>query len=152
MGEAESTASPNWKAALMPDQLRDDMREERKASGIPWTRFAREAGFDAAHLRSVENGRRSVTAAVAAAYDQVLGTGDRFATALQERTALGRGALPWDQAGTMATFTRLLDGSSVVGRGFLTDRGRTVRLSRHVVQRRVRRQAPSWYRGVPRRP
>lgn len=68
----------------MSDQLRDDMREARRASGMVWAKFAREVGFGEAYLRNVENGNRSVTVAVAAAYDRVLKTGGAFAAALHE--------------------------------------------------------------------
>lgn len=104
----------------MPDQLRDDMREARRASGMVWARFAREAGFGEAYLRNVENGNRSVTAGVAAAYDRVLQTGGAFAAALQEPASTAAKAVPWDLPGSLTVLTDLLKGSSVDRRGFLS--------------------------------
>ncbi|WP_129838028.1 helix-turn-helix transcriptional regulator [Streptomyces sp. RFCAC02] len=104
----------------MPEQLRDDMREARRASGMVWARFAREAGFGEAYLRNVENGNRSVTAGVAAAYDRVLRTGGTFAAALHGSGAPGATDMPWDQPGSLTVLTDLLKGSSVDRRGFLS--------------------------------
>ncbi|MFE5326214.1 helix-turn-helix domain-containing protein [Embleya sp. NPDC056575] len=104
----------------MPEQLRDAMREARRASGMVWARLAREAGFGEAYLRNVENGNRSVTAAVAAAYDRVLRTGGTFAAALHETgSTIGRD-VPWDRPESLAVLAELLNGSSVDRRGFLT--------------------------------
>jgi tetratricopeptide (TPR) repeat protein len=103
----------------MPDQLRGDMREARRASGMVWARFAREAGFGEAYLRNVENGNRSVTAGVAAAYDRVLHTGGAFTTALHDTGPTGANDAPWDKPGSLAVLTDLLKGSSVDRRGFL---------------------------------
>jgi len=94
------------------------MRERRKASGMPWARFAREAGFSEAYLRNVENGNRSITPEVAASYDRVLGTGGEFAAG---RAATGGADGPWDREGGTAVLTELVNGSSVVDRrSFLT--------------------------------
>jgi hypothetical protein len=84
-----------------------------------WARFAREAGFGEAYLRNVENGNRSVTADVAAAYDRVLRTDGRFASTVAARSLLTKD-VPWDQEGTLAVFTELVDGSGVDRRGFIT--------------------------------
>ncbi|MFE4666253.1 helix-turn-helix domain-containing protein [Streptomyces sp. NPDC056716] len=94
------------------------MREARRASGMVWARFAREAGFGEAYLRNVENGNRSVTAAVAAAYDRVLHTGDVFMAALHETGSVTD--LPWDRPGSLAVLTGLLEGNSVDRRGILS--------------------------------
>jgi tetratricopeptide (TPR) repeat protein len=102
----------------MHDQLRQDMREARRASGMVWARFAREAGFGVAYLRNVENGNRSVTAGVAASYDRVLGTGGAFVAALRERGSSGDA--PWDRPGSLMVLTGLLKGSSVDRRGVLS--------------------------------
>lgn len=104
----------------MSDQLRDHMREARRASGVVWARFAREAGFGEAYLRNVENGNRSVTPAVAAAYDRVLKTGGAFTAALHETGSTAATAVPWDQPGSLTVLTDLLKGSSVDRRGFLS--------------------------------
>jgi hypothetical protein len=102
----------------MSNQLRDDMREARRASGMVWARFAREAGYGEAHLRNVENGNRSVTADVAAAYDRVLRTGGEFAGRLAGSPATG-GSAPWTADETLSVLTDLVDGSGVDRRGFL---------------------------------
>ncbi|CAM5274171.1 helix-turn-helix transcriptional regulator (plasmid) [Streptomyces viridifaciens] len=103
----------------MANQLRDDMREARRASGMVWAKFAREAGYGEAHLRNVENGNRSVTADVAAAYDRVLRTGGEFAGRLAAASATG-GSAPWTTDETLSVLTDLVDGSGVDRRGFLT--------------------------------
>jgi hypothetical protein len=85
-----------------------------------WARFAREAGFGEAYLRNVENGNRSVTAGVAAAYDRVLHTGGAFVATLHETgLAIGKD-VPWDQPGNLTVLADLLEGSSVDRRGFLS--------------------------------
>ncbi|WP_161365246.1 helix-turn-helix transcriptional regulator [Streptomyces sp. SID3343] len=104
----------------MPDQLRDEMRKARKASGMVWARLAREAGFGEAYLRNVENGNRSVTVAVATAYDRVLRTGGTFAAALHETGSTIDKNVPWDQPGGLTVLAELLNGSSVDRRGFLS--------------------------------
>jgi transcriptional regulator with XRE-family HTH domain len=43
------------------DSLGSALREARRNSGLSFRRFARQAGFSESHLRSVENGHRSVT-------------------------------------------------------------------------------------------
>jgi hypothetical protein len=104
----------------MSGQLRDDMREARRASGMVWARFAREAGFGEAYLRNVENGNRSVTAGVAAAYDRVLHTGGVFAAALRDTGSAVPKDVPWDQPGSLTVLADLLKGSRVDRRGFLS--------------------------------
>lgn len=106
--------------SAMPYQLRDDMREARRASGMVWARFAREAGFGEAYLRNVENGNRSVTAGVAAAYDRVLQTGGAFAAALHDTGSTATKDEPWDPPGSLTVLTDLLKGSSVDRRGVLS--------------------------------
>ncbi|GAA1899487.1 hypothetical protein GCM10009716_06640 [Streptomyces sodiiphilus] len=103
----------------MPDRLRDDMREARRSSRMVWASFAREAGFGEAYLRNVENGNRSVTEQVAAAYDRVLDTGGRFVSALASPSRCTPGAT-WNPSETMAALTELVKGSSVDRRGFLS--------------------------------
>ncbi|MFF2073162.1 helix-turn-helix domain-containing protein [Kitasatospora sp. NPDC058162] len=101
----------------MPDQLRHDMRQARRASGTGWTEFARVSGFGVAYLRNVENGNRRVTESVAAAYDRVLDTGGRFAAALADA---GPVDVSWNRAGaTLAVLTSLMEGRRVDRRGFL---------------------------------
>ncbi|WP_181785326.1 helix-turn-helix domain-containing protein [Streptomyces phytophilus] len=97
----------------MPDQLRNDMRQARRASGVAWARFAREAGFGESYLRNVENGNRSVTSGVAAAYDRVLRTGGAFAKALEETGSTAAGSVPWDPPESPTVLAGLLNGSSV---------------------------------------
>lgn len=104
----------------MSDQLRHDMREARRASGMVWAKFAREAGFGEAYLRNVENGNRSVTADVAAAYDRVLQTGGAFTGTRATTTSVIMKNVPWTQDGTLTVLTELVDGSGVDRRGFLT--------------------------------
>ncbi|PKV82676.1 hypothetical protein BX283_0121 [Streptomyces sp. TLI_146] len=104
----------------MVSQLRGDMRNARRASGMVWARFAREAGFGEAYLRNVENGNRSVTAEVAAAYDRVLQTGGAFVASLQETGSTSGRHAPWDQSGSLAVFDSLLNGSGVDRRGLLS--------------------------------
>ena len=104
----------------MSDQLRNEMRDRRKASGMVWARFAREAGFGAAYLRNVENGNRSITVGVAAAYDRVLLTGGTFVAALNSTGVADARHTPWDRDGGIAVLTELLDGSTVDRRSFLT--------------------------------
>ena len=57
-----------------PDSLGQALREARRNSGLSFRRFAQQAGFSESHPRSVENGRREVTADIAEAYDRVLVT------------------------------------------------------------------------------
>ncbi|WP_172387953.1 helix-turn-helix transcriptional regulator [Streptomyces sp. MNP-20] len=104
----------------MVHQLRDDMREARRASGMAWARFAHEAGFGEAYLRNVENGNRSVTAGVAASYDRVLRTGGTFTKALSAFGAPGASSEPWGPSESLGVLTGLLKGSSVDRRGFLS--------------------------------
>jgi tetratricopeptide (TPR) repeat protein len=96
------------------------MRQARRASGTTWTRFAREAGFGEAYLRNVENGNRSVTFGVAAAYDRVLHTGGTFTAALHDTGSTAAKGAPWDQPGSLTVLADLLKGSSVDRRGFLS--------------------------------
>ncbi|WP_037599498.1 helix-turn-helix domain-containing protein [Streptacidiphilus rugosus] len=102
----------------MTSQLNEDLREARRSSGLPWARFAREAGYAPSHLLNVENGSRRLTPEIAAAYDRVLGTA--FAAALQDAGTAAAGSTPWDTAGNLRVFAELADGSSVDRRGFLT--------------------------------
>ncbi|MCM2392016.1 transcriptional regulator [Streptomyces albipurpureus] len=103
----------------MSDQLRNDMRQERRASAMGWKQFAREAGFGEAYLRNVENGNRAVTHGVANAYDRVLKTGGAFTGVLEDMPAMATGA-PWDQPRSLTVLTGLLKGSSVDRRGVLS--------------------------------
>ncbi|MGW6454363.1 helix-turn-helix domain-containing protein [Streptomyces sp. NPDC055078] len=104
----------------MPHQLRDDMRQARRASGITWARFAGEAGFGEAYLRNVENGNRSVTVGVAAAYDRVLHTGGAFAAALHATGPAPTKDGSWGQPGSLTVLAGLLRGSSVDRRSVLS--------------------------------
>ncbi|MBQ1082440.1 helix-turn-helix transcriptional regulator [Nocardiopsis sp. B62] len=103
----------------MSDRLRDEMRQERRASGLVWARFAREAGFSATYLRNIENGNRALTPEVARAYDGVLSTGGRFTRALHDPTP-GTCGLVWERPESMAVLTGLLKGGHVDRREPLT--------------------------------
>ena len=113
----------------MPDSLGHALREARRSSGLSFGRFALQAGFSESHLRSVENGHRSVTADVAAAYDRILATGGAFASALARTRdpggpVPGAGApVPWDQSGTLAVLAGLTSGGSVDRRMFVAASG-----------------------------
>jgi tetratricopeptide (TPR) repeat protein len=114
------------------DTLRFALREARQASGVPFRKFAGQAGFSESHLRSVENGHRAVTGDVAAAYDRVLDTGGAFALALEQAAvpAAGAGtALAWDQAGTLAVLSGLASGGDVERRSFVTASGITLTMA-----------------------
>ncbi|MFJ7419712.1 helix-turn-helix domain-containing protein [Streptomyces uncialis] len=104
----------------MSHRLRDDMREARRLSGLVWARFARQTGFGEAYLRNVENGNRSVTDGVAAAYDRVLQTGGTFAAALRDYGSVAVKDAPWEQSGCLTTLVDLLNGSSVDRRRVLS--------------------------------
>lgn len=77
----------------MADDLREAMRQARRASGLPFKTFARVAGFSESHLRSVENGTRALSIDIAAGYDKALGTGDTFAREFGEDDVNRRGFL-----------------------------------------------------------
>lgn len=116
----------------MADTLRHALRQARQASGLPFRKFAGQAGFSESHLRSVENGHRAVTGDVAAAYDRVLDTGGAFALALEQAVgpAAGAGtALAWDQAGTLAVLSGLASGGDVERRSFVTASGITLTMA-----------------------
>ena len=68
----------------MIDDLGKDLRNERRASGHSFAAFAKLAGFSESHLRSAENGTRSITPEIATAYDRILGTGGRFLQHLKQ--------------------------------------------------------------------
>lgn len=113
----------------MPDSLGQALREARRNSGLSFRRFAQQAGYSESHLRSVENGHRTVTSDIAAAYDRVLATGSEFASALA--CTRDPGAAPygtetsvaWDQPGTLAVLTGLTSGGGVNRRRFVTASG-----------------------------
>lgn len=107
------------------------LREARKRSGMPFATFARLAGFSESHLRSVENGHRAVTDAVACAYDTVLRTGGAFQAIAgnavpqgQDQYSLAR--LPWDRTGTLSAISRVLSRSDVDRRVFVIASGATL--------------------------
>ena len=104
----------------MSDRIRDDMRQARRASGMVWARFARAAGFGEAYLRNVENGNRSLTRAVVAAYDRVLGTDGAFTAALREVASTQSVQDPWEQSQSLAVLTELVGGGHVDRRSFLS--------------------------------
>lgn len=108
----------------MRDELAEAMREARKCSGLPFLVFAKRAGFSGSHLRSVENGHRAVTLAVAQAYDRVLVTGGRFTAAftrsLETAAEDEAAAVPWDQPGTLSAMTGLVNGGGVDRRAFVS--------------------------------
>jgi transcriptional regulator with XRE-family HTH domain/tetratricopeptide (TPR) repeat protein len=97
--------------------LRDDLRQARRATGMTFTKFAALSGFSVPYLRNVENGNRAVTADVAAAYDRITDSDGVFAAVVA-----GMGALtsePWDQDGTLTALTYLANGESVDRRSFV---------------------------------
>lgn len=101
----------------MEGDLRDDLRQARRATGMTFAKFAALAGFSVPYLRNVENGNRTVTADVAAAYDRLTGSGGAFAAAVT-----GLGAItpePWDRDGTLTALTHLANGESVDRRSFV---------------------------------
>ena len=137
----------------MPDSLGQALREARRNSGLSFRRFARQAGFSESHLRSVENGHRSVTGDIAAAYDRVLATGGEFAAAAAARTrdpgapAPGpRTPVPWDQPGTLAVLTGLTSGGEVDRRRCVTASGAALT----VLAARWRRAGCTVHRPSPR--
>ena len=113
----------------MPDSLGPALREARRNFGLSFRRFARQAGFSESHLRSIENGHRSVTDDIAAAYDRVLATGGEFASAAARTRDPGAPApgpqapVPWDQPGTLAVLTGLTSGGEVDRRRFVAASG-----------------------------
>lgn len=109
-------------------RLARDLRAARRRSGLTFRSFAQRAGFSESHLRSVENGHRALTGQVAAAYDQVLGTGGVFLAAVQEadRGMARTRYLPpvlWDHAGALSAMTRLLGGGGLDRREFVAVSG-----------------------------
>ena len=115
-----ATDSPPIQAGVLPvtDDLGAALREARKSSGLPFSRFARLAGFSESHLRNIENGHRPPNLPVVQAYDRVLVTGGRFAVAFALTCAVpgpdGDLGVPWDQGGTLSAMTGLLNGGGVV--------------------------------------
>jgi tetratricopeptide (TPR) repeat protein/transcriptional regulator with XRE-family HTH domain len=103
------------------NDLGDALREARRASGIKWEVFALRAGYSVSHLRSVENGLRSVTSDVAAAYDRVLRTGGAFYASSVAAIDDAHSALSdrWDQDGTLAVLGVLLDRGDMDRRAFV---------------------------------
>jgi transcriptional regulator with XRE-family HTH domain len=109
------------------------LREARKRSGMPFSRFARLAGFSESHLRSVENGHRAVTDAVARAYDAVLGTGAAFQAMAGRGTAMPQdqeqyslAPLAWDRTGTLSAISRVLSRSDLDRRAFVIASGAAI--------------------------
>ena len=116
----------------MADTLRHALREARQAAGLPFRKFAAQAGFSESYLRSVENGNRAVTGDVAAAYDRVLETGGAFGLAFEQAAGPAPGAgtpLAWDQAGTLAVLSGLASGGDVERRSFVTTSGITLTMA-----------------------
>lgn len=113
----------------MPDSLGQALREARRNSGLSFRGFARQAGYSESHLRSVENGHRSVTSDIAVAYDRVLATGGEFASAVARTRdpgaviSGGETSVPWDQSGTLSVLTGLTSGGGVNRRRFVTASG-----------------------------
>jgi tetratricopeptide (TPR) repeat protein len=109
-------------------KLAQELRAARRRSGVTFAAFARRAGFSESHLRSVENGHRALTDQVAAAYDQVLGTGGVFLAAIQDdgpEHAQVRypSPVPWDPVGTLSAMTGLVNGDPMDRRQFITVSG-----------------------------
>ena len=106
------------------NSLGHSLRQARKNSGLTFARFALLAGFSESHLRSVENGHRSITADVARAYDRVLGTGGTFAVAVPGSPhATISEPLPWDQPGALSAMSGLVKDESVNRRSFVMGSG-----------------------------
>ena len=101
----------------MTGDLRDDLRRARRATDVTFAKFAALAGFSVPYLRNVENGTRTVTAEVAAAYDRVCDTGGVFAAAVAGMDAIT--AQPWNQAGALTALTDLANGEGVDRRSFV---------------------------------
>lgn len=83
--------------------------------------FAQITGYSESHLRSVENGHRSVTAEIAEAYDRALATGGTFLASVVS-AASGVKIHPsagWDQYGTLTVLSKLLNGSDMDRRAFV---------------------------------
>jgi hypothetical protein len=107
---------------VVPDSLGRALREARRDSGHSFSWFARQAGYSESHLRSVENGHRAITDEVAAAYDRVLATGGKFASAIARVSDAGT-PVPWDQSGTLAVLAGLTSGDGVDRRTFIAASG-----------------------------
>lgn len=90
MTTGESEANQNPEGLGMDGELREAMRQARRRSGLSFARFAQLANFTEGHLRSVENGRRTLTSDIAAVYDRVLGTGGLFETMLRNAADTAR--------------------------------------------------------------
>lgn len=113
--------------ALVTDGLGAALRDARKSSGLPFSRFAGLARFSESHLRNIENGHRPATLPVVQAYDRVLVTGGRFAAAFALAAAGpgpdGEPGIAWDQGGTLSALTGLLNGGGVDRRTFTAASG-----------------------------
>lgn len=117
----------------MDEGLGEALREARRVSGMSFRKFARLAGFSESHLRSAENGHRTVTPEVASAYDRVLCTGGTFLSALAgirapaTYEADGEADFftlqPWTSDGTLSVLADVLTGSDVDRRLFVTASG-----------------------------
>lgn len=111
----------------MTDDLGAVLRQARRASGLPFSRFASLAGFSESHLRNIENGHRSANLPVVQAYDRVLVTGGRFVAAFALTSVVpgpdGDLGVPWDKRGTLAALTGLLNGGGVDRRTFTAASG-----------------------------
>jgi len=105
---------------VVPGDLRHALREARQRSGMPFSKFARLAGFSESHLRNVENGHRALTEAIARAYDTVLQTGDRF------QAAAANTPLAWDRTGTLSAISGVLNRSDLDRRAFVIATGATL--------------------------
>ncbi len=135
--QADSQAIQFGEGQAVTGDVGQALREARKRSGVPFGRFARQAGFSESHLRSVENGHRAVTEAVACAYDSVLGTGGTF----EAMASIGGSVLPpdheenedysaapltWDSSGTLSAISRALSRSDLDRRAFVIASGATL--------------------------
>ncbi|MFF2615917.1 helix-turn-helix domain-containing protein [Kitasatospora sp. NPDC058046] len=105
----------------MSERLRNDLRQARRDSGMSWAQFSQATSFTPAYLRNVENGNRSLTIDVAAAYDRALRTDGKFEKELANAKA-APSAVPWGQDGAALTvLADLVDGRAgrVDRRGFV---------------------------------
>ncbi|MGH3191756.1 MAG: helix-turn-helix domain-containing protein, partial [Streptosporangiaceae bacterium] len=101
----------------MTGDLGHALREARKQSGMSFSKFARLTGYSESHLRSVENGHRTITLSVARAYDTVLKAGNRF------QAVVADAPLAWDPAGTLSAVSRVLSRSELDRRAFVIASG-----------------------------
>jgi tetratricopeptide (TPR) repeat protein len=116
--------SIGFEGQVETNSLGHSLREARKNSGLTFAKFALLAGFSESHLRSVENGHRSITPDVARAYDRVLDTGGAFTAAVPGNPHAATGEpLPWDRPGALSAMSGLVKDGGVDRRSFVLGSG-----------------------------